>query len=359
MDGPQSAAAVGDEVVRLADELFPELANRGAYEAVEAGGLPSAEWQRLTELGLPAAALPEEAGGLGGLRAAFALLRPAGRGSLPLPLGETLLASHLLHSAGLPVPGGPLTIAPSDRRDTVTATPLSTGWRLDGVLHRLPWAAVASRVALLARAGDAWIVASIDPSRCTAFTGRNLAGEPRTTLHLDRWELPATEVAPAPAGLDAVRLQVLGAAMRAAQIAGGLETALAAAVRYAGERVQFGRPIGRFQIIQQYIAVMAGHTAAAVNAAEHALAMLDTPGAELAAAAAKIRAGEAVSPVAQHAHQVHGAMGFTHEHSLHHTTRRLWAWRDEFGSEAHWAALLGSRVAAAGPDGLWSLASTT
>ena len=53
------------------------------------------------------------------------------------------------------------------------------------------------------------------------------------------------------------------------------------------------------------------------------------------------------------AHQVHGAMGFTHEHSLHHATRRLWSWREEFGNEAVWAARLGKMVTRHGADGLW------
>ena len=47
-------------------------------------------------------------------------------------------------------------------------------------------------------------------------------------------------------------------------------------------------------------------------------------------------------------------MGFTYEHSLHHATRRLWAWREEFGNEAVWAQRLGRMVAAQGADQLWS-----
>ena len=29
-------------------------------------------------------------------------------------------------------------------------------------------------------------------------------------------------------------------------------------------------------------------------------------------------------------------MGFTQEHPLHFSTRRLWAWRDEWGAESYW-----------------------
>jgi acyl-CoA dehydrogenase len=36
-------------------------------------------------------------------------------------------------------------------------------------------------------------------------------------------------------------------------------------------------------------------------------------------------------------------------------TRRLWAWRDEFGNETHWQTEIGRLVARRGGDQLWSL----
>jgi hypothetical protein len=53
------------------------------------------------------------------------------------------------------------------------------------------------------------------------------------------------------------------------------------------------------------------------------------------------------------AHQLHGAVGFTHEHQLHRFTTRLWSWRDEYGGEREWAARLGRFAAVSGPAGLW------
>ena len=70
---------------------------------------------------------------------------------------------------------------------------------------------------------------------------------------------------------------------------------------------------------------------------------------------AKIRVGEAAGEVAAIAHQVLGAIGFTQEHVLNRYTRRLWAWRDDFGSESVWAVKLGHLVAANGADALWPM----
>jgi acyl-CoA dehydrogenase len=68
---------------------------------------------------------------------------------------------------------------------------------------------------------------------------------------------------------------------------------------------------------------------------------------------AKVRTGEAAGLGASIAHQAHGAIGFTYEHSLHFVTRRLWSWRAEFGAENHWSVALGREVAARGAEALW------
>jgi acyl-CoA dehydrogenase len=131
-------------------------------------------------------------------------------------------------------------------------------------------------------------------------------------------------------------------------------------VTYANERVAFERPIAKFQAVQHNLARLAGEVAVAIAAAGSAADAI--AGAEvfdeavfLEAASAKIRVGEAAGEGAGIAHQVLGAIGFTQEHTLHRFTRRLWAWRDDFGNESFWAARLGTLVAAKGPDGLWPM----
>ena len=178
----------------------------------------------------------------------------------------------------------------------------------------------------------------------------NLAGEPRDSIVMDV-RLPAEAVAPV--DLDPARLRAAGAAVRTAQIAGALSRALSLSVGYAQTRVQFGRPIGKFQAIQQNLAVLAGQSAAAIAAADMAGDALAGDLSPLQIGAAKARAGEAASVAAGLAHQSHGAIGFTQEYDLHFATRRLWSWRDEFGNEAEWNIVVGRAALAAGPEGLW------
>jgi acyl-CoA dehydrogenase len=137
-------------------------------------------------------------------------------------------------------------------------------------------------------------------------------------------------------------------------MAGALESILDQAVRYATERKQFGKPLASFQAIQQNLAVLAGHVAASGIAAEQAFRAADRDDPRFEIAVAKVRVGEAVGIGTSIAHQTHGAIGFTYEHSLHFATRRLWSWRAEFGSESAWAIELGRAVAARGPDALWA-----
>jgi acyl-CoA dehydrogenase len=185
---------------------------------------------------------------------------------------------------------------------------------------------------------------------------RNLAFEPRETLDLGGVVVPPEAVRPAPPALAGEEgLLLPGAFLRAQQMVGAMERCLNHALAYANERVQFGRPIGRFQAIQHMLAIAAGHFAAATAAADAAAESFGTPRFALDTAVAKGRCGEAAAQVAATAHQVHGAMGFTQEHPLHFATRRLWSWRDEFGSEAEWYERLGRIVAARGGDALWPM----
>lgn len=342
--------------------LFDGLATPEALAAAEEGEWLAHAWEAVADHGLPLALLPDDAGGAElGLGQVVALLREAGGHALPLPLGETMIAAYLVHRAGLPVPDGPVVAAPVGDGDTLTLQHGKYGPAvLDGVVHRLPWGRVCRVVLVLASADSAGsqgtersTLVLLDPGEGRREPGTNMAGEPRDDLHCDRLAVSAERVAPSPISLT--ELERLCTLVRLALMAGAMEQVLALTVEYAGERIQFGRPIGRFQAIQQHLAVLAGETAAVVAAAEAAAEDLAADPTTLAVGAAKARASEAVRRAAAIAHQVHGAIGFTREHRLHLFTRRLWSWRDENGDESMWWDAVGRAALDAGSDGLWSL----
>jgi alkylation response protein AidB-like acyl-CoA dehydrogenase len=196
----------------------------------------------------------------------------------------------------------------------------------------------------------------IDSSACIIADGTSIAGDPRNTIEFRNTEPVSVSDLPAEFGHQDVML--MGAAVRSRQMAGALASILDLSVDYAKERVAFERPIGKFQTIQHNLARLAGEVAAAEAVSGSAAdainqALLFDDAVFLETASAKIRVGEAAGEGAAIAHQVFGAIGFTAEHILHRLTRRLWAWRDDFGSESEWAVRLGNRVAKDGADELW------
>ncbi|MGH7087684.1 MAG: acyl-CoA dehydrogenase family protein [Stellaceae bacterium] len=329
-------------------EMRPLLVDAATRAMAGAGeDYSDALWRAIEAAGLPGAMLAEQKGGSGAdWGDAMAILRVAGKLALPAPLAESMLAQSLLSECGLSVPAGPLTVAPVER-DTVTLARTRNGWRLEGRARFVPWARVAGWIATLALHEDGRpFVALVPRSDIGIEPAANLADEPRDTITFAT-DVPADAAAPAAMGL-----QGRGAMARAAMMAGALEAVLELTVRYAGERQQFGRAIAKFQAIQQQIAELAGHVAAAGVAADAAAA---APEDGFMLAVAKARVSEACGPVAAIAHQVHGAMGFAREHRLNLYTRRLWSWRDEFGDEAYWWGVLGRAAAQAGSAGLWPL----
>ena len=174
---------------------------------------------------------------------------------------------------------------------------------------------------------------------------RNVAGEMRQSLSLV--DVPVT--------ITKGDIFVLGALARAAQIAGALDAALGKSVDYANERKQFGKNLAQFQAVQQNLATFACEAAAANCAAMGAAQALDrNADSVFEVAAAKLRANRAVGAGTALAHQVHGAIGFTEEYPLHPLTRRLWAWRSEFGNDSRWSELLGARITARGANNFWA-----
>jgi len=342
-------------VVETATRIFTDLADAQSIIQSHSADWTAPLWRALADAGLTLAWVPEACGGSGAdLADGFGVVQAAGRAALAVPLAETLLAGWLLAQAGLSAPAAPMTLAPAVPNDRIT---LAADGTLSGSSRHIPFAANAEHIAVLADGPSGAVIALVAASACRITPGDNLAGEPSNTVTFAG--VVPIAAAPAPAGWDRALLLQMGAIVRSLQIAGALETALEVTVRYANERVAFERPIAKFQAVQHNLAKLAGEVAAAVTAASSA-ADAAAQGATgdallLEAAAAKVRCGEAAETASAIAHQVHGAIGFTSEHILHRFTLRALGWRNDFGHESHWAAVLGQRVAALGADELWPL----
>lgn len=341
-------------MVESASRLLSDLCTTEAINGAERGEWPAALWKEVEEAGLPLAAVAEEAGGAGGSIADLcAVLHRAGYFAAPIPIAETALAATLCARAGLELPAGAATLA-INPLDPPALRQEGAGWRVSGSIPGVPWAGQAGSILVAGLAGKAPMLALVSPKEASIEAGANAAGEPRARVVLDG--APAISAAAAP--VDVAAIWRLAALLRAAQMAGAAQRVLDIASGYAQERKQFGRAISTFQSIQQLLSELAGQVAtvqAAVASAADTGEAPESPSACFAIAAAKVRAGEASGRIAAMGHQVLGAMGFTHEHNLHHFTRRLWSWRDEFGSESRWAAELGRIAGRTGADGLWPL----
>ena len=312
-------------LVEQVDRLVADGGGVALLRTVEAGEWPTALWAGLEEQGLNLALVPEEAGGVGlSWGDAAALWQVLGRHGAPAPIAETMLAAALLSAAGIEVPEGPLGLAQG----------------------AVPFGRHAARL-VVPKGGSLALHATGD-----CVPGENIGREPRDSVapgeRIACGKLPNT---------FGPRAALLGLALiRAALIAGALERILALAVDWANTRKQFGRAIGKFQAVQQQLAAMAGEVAAVSVAVSQAARAVDARGlaeAGFEIGCAKVVAGEAATMGAATVHQVFAAIGITEDHELHHFTRRLWAWREEGGTERFWAAEIGRAALARGGANLW------
>jgi alkylation response protein AidB-like acyl-CoA dehydrogenase len=135
----------------------------------------------------------------------------------------------------------------------------------------------------------------------------------------------------------------LGRRAVAHQMAGASRAMLALARTHATERVQFGRPIARFQAVRHRLA----EALVAVEALDATLvAAREDPGPETALLA-KAVAGRTARTVSAHAQQVLAGVGFTTEHAFHRFLKRTLALEGLFGSADDLALELGRQLLAA------------
>ncbi|MEM7542149.1 MAG: acyl-CoA dehydrogenase family protein [Pseudomonadota bacterium] len=327
------------------NRLFSEQLDWDKLTAIEEQGWPAELWQQVEEQGTALVMASEAAGGLdGGWADAYPVLRAVGRHAVPLPVAESMVAHWLAKDAGIDLPAGVLGIVTEGDQ-------VLEGDSLRLTNARVPWGRQVDH--LVSVISGQVVVASASALDVTPED--NIGLDPR-----DHLSGKAPVIAAGDTELPEDAMRWLGALMRSAQIAGGAAACVDLATQYASEREQFGRSLSKFQIIQHYLADLAGNVASIDAMAMAACEALDQKGlsssdvnARFEIAAAKCRASDGVETITKLAHQIHGAIGFTYEYGLHFVTRRMWSWRVEFGGVSAWGEELGRVAVNVGGDGIW------
>jgi acyl-CoA dehydrogenase len=313
-------------------------------EAAERRVLPAALFSTLTETGITAMLTPEDQGGVdASLADAVDMLRVAGAAAAPGPLLETLLGRSVLARAGLEAPEGAVTLA--FLPDAEGPRPGERVWAGPPVLYDVPWGGLADRLLVILRGEGAARVVVSRPSDWTVAPGADAAGEPRDRLSGKDVAVEAAEVT----GFTYDELFRAAAVLRAGQILGALEWAFQRTTEYAMERKQFGKELGRFQVVQQMLAELADNALASAAITE---AAAEGRGQTLVASA-RSRLGDAADIAITVTHQVHGAIGFSREYALNYRTRRLMAWRDDYGSVPYWRRTLAGEFVGLTREAFW------
>jgi acyl-CoA dehydrogenase len=342
-------------LVETVDRLLTAVSTPAETERAERdGGWSAPTWSALTGAGFAWVGIDEAHGGSGGsLFDLGAVVRAIGAHAAAVPLAETaMLGGWLLAESGLPLPAGPISVAP-----TIGARLGDTGLELAAPVA---WARHAERIVFVSTAGDGvhplsrhGVVVSVRPDQVSIRPGTNLAGEARdrvtVTAPHDAWE-----TAPLP-DRAAHALRLRGSLSRSLLAAGALSTVARLTVDYTNDRRQFGQPVARFQAVQQHLVTVAQCAAKAEMAAAVALRAFAAGDGSDEVAAARVVVDDAITLGTRAAHQAHGAMGVTREYRLHHATRRLWSWRHEWGTTRAWRRRLGAAAVARGADDLFSL----
>ncbi|MFD4640672.1 acyl-CoA dehydrogenase family protein [Lentzea sp. NPDC058436] len=325
------------------DRIVPHATRWDRDEAIDRDLVPA-----LGEVGFLGLGIDEEYGGSGGDNLAYCLvLEEVARGdsavrgiiSVSLGLVAKSIAKHgteeqkrrwlpgltsgtLVGCFALTEPG-----TGSDAGNLVSkATKTDNGYRISGrkvFITNGTWADVALVFARTGGPGPKGISAFLVPTDTDGFTATEIKGklgmrgQATAEITLDDVEVPddallSTEGFKLAMGaLDKGRMSV------AAGCVGAARGALEAALKYAGEREQFGRPIAGFQLVQELLADMAVETDAARLLTWRVADLADRGepfGTE--ASMAKLFASEAAVKVANSAIQVFGGYGYIDEYPV-------------------------------------------
>ncbi|MCU7728052.1 acyl-CoA/acyl-ACP dehydrogenase [Actinoplanes sp. KI2] len=326
---------MSEEHRALRDAVRGLLAGYPARAAIEQpAGYDAGLWQRLCkEIGVAGLAVPEAYGGAGAtLLESHIVLAEWGRQLTPGPLLGSVLVTQALLRAGdeelLPALCAGDRIAALAWQGEFSADPAG---RISGAADQVMDAEAAE--ILLVASGDAlWEVTASDPG-VTVEPADVLDPTRRlATVRLDY--APARAVGGDQMSGPPAWLRDLACVALSAEQVGAASRAFELTHEYVQQRVQFGRPIGSFQVLQHRLAEaylrLEAATTASWTAAEALVA--DDAEAGTLAAMAKVHCSESLQAIAGEMVQMHGGLAITWEHDAHLYLRRAYADAQLFGA---------------------------
>jgi alkylation response protein AidB-like acyl-CoA dehydrogenase len=318
-------------------------------------------WPALLEFGVLSIASGSD--GLGAVELVL-VGRALGRSLAAVPFVETAAARY----AARPVAGSEFAVHAADEIVSLCLLEPGAGWELDRpatiVTGRSADSSVISgrKVAVHhAPVADKLLVFYRDADeRRLALVDRDAAGVTvKPTASIDE------SLQPAAVALDGVevrgdcavpaedteivlgRLRSIGGILAASEAVGAAGRLLEMARDYAGQRRQFGRPIGSFQALRHILADMYVKQASAWSTVLFAAAALEDglEDASLTASIAKAYSSRVTVEVAHGALQVFGGIAFTAEHPAHRFLRRILARGGQFGDARYHERAIGRMLA--------------
>jgi alkylation response protein AidB-like acyl-CoA dehydrogenase len=352
------------------------FAQRKGYMA-SPQGYSTSVWSQFAEQGLLGLPFAEEYGGFGGsAQEVMLVMQEFGRVLVLEPFFPTVvLAGTALNVAGsaeqksemLPaIASGSLkmTVAHGERQSRYDLTDVVTtakrngaGWLLDGSKTVVSHGEAADKIIVSARtSGDRYgadgITLFLVDATASGVARRGYVSRDDTRaadISLENVSVSDADVlGEVGQGLPIIRHIVeAGIAATAGETVGAMEAMNEMTLEYTKTRVQFGNPIGSYQVVQHRLADMFMAQEQGRSMAMLATMSIENPDEAARAhdiALAKVGIAQAGRYVSQSAVQMHGGIGMTEEYAVGHYFRRCMVIERLFGDPAYYLNKLAAEV---------------
>lgn len=335
LDPPDDGATMLKETAaRFVTDRYG-LARRGEMLGQPVAEIP-AHWADMAGLGWLMAPVPEAAGGLGLAPVLVVpLLEALGAGLVLEPVGPVAMHCAATLARALPAPeealapvlsGGCIEVMASGAEGApITATREGRRVVLSGQAPLVPGGAAARAFWVEVRVEGAAALIRVPAEVAEVTRFRLVDGQAAARVGFDGVAREAGDLVTCCAGALAFGAD-MGLVGMLAETSGLIDALYGATLEHVKLREQFGRPIGRFQVIQHRMADMfiaRQEARSMVRLAAEAMESEDAGFRARLVSAARVKIADAARMVLRDAVQLHGGMGVTDELPLGHRVKRL------------------------------------